>query len=278
MKGPGNGWIRSSDLKLHYTEWGSPDSPTALLLHGIGDNGRIWDSFARIASPFLRIIALDQRGHGLSGWALPPAYTEDDYVADLCTAADYLDLRGFVLIGHSMGALHATRYAIMHPERVSALVHTDIEPRPPDWNRKYLLNLYHEMPASYTSREDYALGAGLHSPRAKKEILLEFADHALVRSEDGLLRPRFDREVLRHFAGYDLTPDLSRIKCPVLAIRGENSRVMSRAAAEAMSRAVPNGRFVEITGAAHPVHTEDPEAFTEIVLAFLHETGIIEIK
>ncbi|MDD5232890.1 MAG: alpha/beta hydrolase [Syntrophales bacterium] len=276
MVEPEEGWIGTSALRLHYVEWSKPDLPAALLLHGIGDNGRIWDSFARLASPFLRIIALDQRGHGLSEWAVPPAYSESEYVSDLCAAVEHLKLDRFVLIGHSMGALHATRYAMLRPERVSALVHADIEPRPPDWNRKYLLNLYDEMPATYTSPEDYASGAGLHSPRAKKELLLEFAAHALARSENGLYRPLFDREVLRSFDGYDLVADLPRISCPVLAVRGENSRVMSRQAAEEMSRAVPNGRFAEIPGAAHPVQTEDPEAFTKIVLDFLRETGIIE--
>ena len=63
---PTDKFIVTDTLQLHYLEWGNKRAQTMVLLHGIGDNAHIWDHFARNAADHLRIIALDQRGHGLS--------------------------------------------------------------------------------------------------------------------------------------------------------------------------------------------------------------------
>jgi len=107
------------DTCITLSRVGNEQARAMVLLHGIGDNAHIWDHFARNAARHLRIIALDQRGHGLSDWAVPPAYRCDDYVADLDKVIQALQLTGIILMGHSMGALHATRYASLRPEKVS---------------------------------------------------------------------------------------------------------------------------------------------------------------
>ena len=117
--GPINRWITVNDFRLHYLEWGSIAAPAMVLLHGIGDNAHIWEDLAASLQNRLRIIALDQRGHGQSDWAVPTAYRCEDYVGDLAALMEILTLEQTVVGGHSMGALHATCYAAMKPERVS---------------------------------------------------------------------------------------------------------------------------------------------------------------
>ena len=144
---PEDVFVKTKTAELHYLEWGGRNrESTLLLLHGIGDNAHIWDVFAREARRSFRVIALDQRGHGSSETPVPPAYTCEDYVADLAGFIDLLHLDRVILLGHSMGALHATAYAARNPKIVSALVHVDIEPCPPGWNKKYLLNQYRDLP------------------------------------------------------------------------------------------------------------------------------------
>ena len=63
---PTDKFIHIDNLQFHYLEWGNEHTQIMVLLHGIGDNAHIWDHFARDAADHLRIIALDQRGHGLS--------------------------------------------------------------------------------------------------------------------------------------------------------------------------------------------------------------------
>jgi len=270
-------FIQKGNLFLHYLEWGQADSPTVIMLHGIGDDAHIWDPLAReAAEKGLRVIAPDQRGHGLSGWAKPPAYACDDYVSDLDTLVRRLGLTGFVLLGHSMGALHATRYAALVRGAARGLVHADIEPRPPAWNKKYLLNQYNELPLFYSAIEEFVIELRKNCPFAKDWKLEEIARSALVPCEDGKFRTRYDREVLLHFDGsYDLTACLGEITCPSLIIRGKESRVMSETGAREMSQAIPRGRFAEVQQAAHPLHVDNPEGFQDAVFEFLLGIGLI---
>jgi pimeloyl-ACP methyl ester carboxylesterase len=270
---PEDKFIQTNHLRLHYLEWSGDSRRTLILLHGIGDTAHVWDDFAGKAAGRHRVLCLDQRGHGLSQWAVPPAYRCDDYVGDLERFVDALGLAGIVLMGHSMGALHATRFTALRPERVAGLVHADIEPRPPDWNRKYLLNLHKNLPFFYDSLDEVVQEAQKNSPHADRDMLLRIASSSLARGEDGKFRHRFDREVLSHFDRYDLWSCLRDIRCPALIVRGEESRVMGTKAALDMKDAIPGGRFAEIGKAAHPVHTENPAEFYRTVFRYLEETG-----
>jgi pimeloyl-ACP methyl ester carboxylesterase len=269
-------YIVINHLRLHYLEWGEEGSRPMVLLHGSGDNAHVWDYFSCYASKYLRIIALDQRGHGNSDRPIPPAYELNDYVSDLIRLVETLQMNGIVLMGHSIGALHATAYAAMKPEKVSALIHIDIEPCPPSWNKKYLRRIYDTLPTLYDSVQDFVDQIQETSPFADKEMLFYLASFAVNKKEDGKFYARFDREVLSHFDQYDLRPHLSSIKCPTLILRGKESRVMRREKAQEMNRAILNSKLVEIPQATHPVHTDNPSTFRQIVLDFLCDCGFIE--
>ena len=52
--------------RLSFKEWGSPDQPTVLALHGWLDNANSFDALAS-QLPGVHLIAVDLPGHGLSG-------------------------------------------------------------------------------------------------------------------------------------------------------------------------------------------------------------------
>jgi pimeloyl-ACP methyl ester carboxylesterase len=272
---PTSHFIEAGTMKFHYLEWDGYGEYTVILLHGIGDNAAIWSPLAAALPREVRVIAFDQRGHGNSDRPNPPAYTCDDYVGDLGRCIDALGLSNVIVGGHSMGALHGTAYASLRPSRVAGLIHADIEPCPPEWNKKYLTNMYHNAPSTYPSVDAYALDMQKNSPHADLRLLRRIAAEALDRRPDGAYACRYDREVLSHFDRYDVRPLLGSIGCPTLVVRGSESRVMRREVAEEMGRAIPGGRFVEIPKAAHPVHTENPEEFHRAVIDFLKGIGVI---
>jgi pimeloyl-ACP methyl ester carboxylesterase len=245
-----------------------------VLLHGTGDNARTWDLIAPHLASCFRVIALDQRGHGKSGWAVPPAYRCGDYMLDLTALIDHQGLEDMILLGHSMGALHASLYAALHPGRVAALIHVDIEPRPPDWNRKYLLGLYNNLPDSYASPEEFIAEIAKNAPYARPEHLRHLAAQSLVR-RDGRWYRAYDREILARFDNYDLLGKLHGIRCPALIMRGAESRVLGRQAAQEMAGAIPTGEMVEIPKATHPAHLDNPDGFREAVMSFLKKHGFI---
>src|SRR6185295_2366933 len=110
-------------IGLRAWEWPG-EAPATLLLHGIGNYGRYWDFFAEAVARRLRLIATDARGHGESG---KPAhgYAPDHFVADALAVLDALAIERALIVGHSMGGMHAIRLAAAHPERVERLVVVD---------------------------------------------------------------------------------------------------------------------------------------------------------
>ena len=275
---PCNKDISADKIRLHFLEWGRKDFQCMILLHGSGDNAHMWDHFASRISKNFRIIAVDQRGHGSSNWIRPPAYSCNDYLNDLDHLVKTLKPGKVILMGHSMGALHAASYAAVKPEKVAALIYVDIEPCPPSWNKKYLREQYYTLPDSYESFQGFLNNMKESSPYAKEEMLNYLALFALEKKGDGKFYAKFDKEVLNNFDRYDLRPSLKAIKCPTLIIRGAESQVMRREIAQEMNRTVTNSRFVEIAQATHQVHSDNPTAFGEAVLDFLNDWNLVAGK
>lgn len=112
MGDPGDGWLERDGVSLHYLEWRpepAPDSPPPIvLLHGLSSNARYWERLAR-RLPDRRLIALDQRGHGLTGQpprapSFPKGYAMEQLLEDVVFLIAELGLRTPVVVGHSWGA------------------------------------------------------------------------------------------------------------------------------------------------------------------------------
>ena len=69
-----------------------------------------------------RAIAFDLRGHGHSDAPAAPDYSVGALGDDIAAVADALELRRFVLVGHSMGGSAACAYLERHPRRVAGIV------------------------------------------------------------------------------------------------------------------------------------------------------------
>ena len=113
-------------MRLHYLEW-SPArekrEPPLLLLHGLSSNARVWERMAA-QLPARRVVALDQRAHGLSD--RPDAgYATAELVADAAHAVDALGLGRPVVAGHSWGAAVALAFAAGRPALAAGLVFVD---------------------------------------------------------------------------------------------------------------------------------------------------------
>ena len=112
MGAPSDGWLERDGVGLHYLEWipetGPGRQPPLLLLHGLSSNARYWERLAR-HFPQRRLVALDQRGHGLTGQPpraprFPDGYAMDELLKDVDFMIDNLGLEKPVVVGHSWGA------------------------------------------------------------------------------------------------------------------------------------------------------------------------------
>jgi pimeloyl-ACP methyl ester carboxylesterase len=130
---PVDGWLERDGVRLHYLEW-TPDTeserrPACLLLHGLSSNARYWERLARHL-PARRLVALDQRGHGLTGRpplapTFPDGYAMEQLLDDAAFVIAELELGAPVVVGHSWGATVALELVGTRPGIGSALVFID---------------------------------------------------------------------------------------------------------------------------------------------------------
>jgi pimeloyl-ACP methyl ester carboxylesterase len=123
----------STGISMRYVEAGNPDGQAVILLHGITDTSRsFYPTMEQLAAlrPDLRLIALDQRGHG--GTSLPTGancrkapeecFQPSDFAADVLAFLESQGIESAHLVGHSMGTAVAQLVALERPERVLRLV------------------------------------------------------------------------------------------------------------------------------------------------------------
>jgi pimeloyl-ACP methyl ester carboxylesterase len=132
VREPADGWLERDGIALHFLEWkpdGTDDGAPLLLLHGLSSNAHYWDRLARYLG-HRRLIALDQRGHGLTGRPphappVPAGLAMDELIEDAAHVIESLDLGRPVVVGHSWGATVALELAARRPQLNSSLVFID---------------------------------------------------------------------------------------------------------------------------------------------------------
>jgi pimeloyl-ACP methyl ester carboxylesterase len=115
--------LQDRGIRLHYRDWGGRGTPV-VLIHGLSSNSRIWDLTAPRLIPGHWVVALDQRGHGLSDKP-DDGYGFDSVCADLAAFVQYLRMDRPVVVGHSWGGAVAVQFAAEYPDLVRGLVLVD---------------------------------------------------------------------------------------------------------------------------------------------------------
>jgi pimeloyl-ACP methyl ester carboxylesterase len=98
-------FLEANGVKLHYLDYGTAGRRPMLCLHGGAAHAHWFDYVAPGFTPGHHVRSLDLRGHGDSAWAGQDTYAWQTYAADVNAFVEKLDLRDFVLIGHSMGGM-----------------------------------------------------------------------------------------------------------------------------------------------------------------------------
>lgn len=117
--------LRLPHVELAARLYGPEDGQPCIALHGWLDNLM---SFSKLAPHLrgLRILALDQAGHGHSSHRAPGGdYHIWDYAYDLLEVSEQMGWKRFSLLGHSMGAIVSALFSGTMPERVERLVLID---------------------------------------------------------------------------------------------------------------------------------------------------------
>ncbi len=281
--------IEARGFKIHYVEWGKPNGVPLILIHGFLDHARSWDPFVtaiekKTKKP-LWIIAPDCRGHGDSGWVGTGGYYHfPDYVLDLDSLIRNLKVSSVVLLGHSMGGTISFIYAGTFPAQVEKLILVEGVGPPgfsfaqaPERMEKWVTEvkgLGQKKLVEYASVEQMAERLRRRDPRLKLKVALHVARHGSQQTKNGKWVWKFDplhrtASPQPFYAGQALE-FLRRIQCPVLLVRGKESRQVHRRDLNERFEAIPRSSMVEIGNAGHMVHRDNPEELAKSVASFLN--------
>ena len=265
--------IEIAGLRLHVQDYGAAGKPLMLCVHGGAANAHWYDFVAQGFNADYHVRAVDLRGHGDSEWddSNPPNYNYSRHAADIHELTEKLDLRDFVLIGHSMGGMVSILYAATYPGRAKSLIVVDsnllMTPE-----RIAGFNAVWNRPArEYASREEFIANYRVRpgGSTAPAEALRHIAQHSGRRFDDGRWRHKVDRKVYADRELFDSLGLWNRIGIPSLLMQGGRStRMTPEAIAEVQSRA-PQVKLTVVPDADHHITLDNPAGFIRDAREFL---------
>lgn len=285
--GPTSHSYFSQRLRLHYVDWGNPDAPPLVLVHGGRDHCRNWDWVAAHLRDRWHVIAPDLRGHGDSQWTADGHYGMNGYIYDLAQLIHQLDLAPVTLVAHSLGGNIALRYSGIYPETVRRLVAIEglgfsprllaeraklgIDQRMRNWVDDQR-NLAGRLPRRYASVEEAFKRMQEENKHLSPEQARHLTVHGINRNEDGTFSWKFDNYV-RSWPAYDMPQaDIealwARISCPTLLIYGTESGA-SNPLEDGRAQHFRNARVVHVEGAGHWVHHDQLDTFLALAGNFI---------
>ncbi|WP_327589706.1 alpha/beta hydrolase [Nonomuraea sp. NBC_00507] len=265
-------------LRAHYVEWGDPDAPPIVLLHGLRSYARTWEPVAAALADRHRLIALDHRGRGDSAWDPAGEYVTDAYVSDIEQLADALDLRRFTLVGHSMGGTNAIVYAARHPERVRLAVIEDIGPgsSASGAGAERIRRELERTPRVFAGRDEARAYWRSVRPDISQAALDSRIDNTVRAAADGQWVWKFDLEGIARVRldpdparTVDLWPHVEALRCPTLVLRGARSDFLPTATCAEMAARQPLLTWQEIREAGHYVHDDNLADYLTTLREFL---------
>ena len=262
-------------LQLHYRDYpGSRDKPPLLCLHGLTRNARDWDEFARHHSPDFRVLVLEFRGRGLSGYDPDPSrYNPLTYAGDVIELLDQLEIPQAVFVGTSLGGLVTLTIAASTPQRIFATILNDIGPDVDPGGVDRILTYVgkdRRFQSWEAAADAIAANYGASFERYGHEDWLKMAQRN-CREENGEIRFDYDMAIAEPFKTSGPTPHVDLwpffkilAQRPLLVVRGEKSDLLTRETAAKMQDAAPNMRLVVVAGVGHAPELNEPEAVAAI--------------
>ncbi|ARO56661.1 alpha/beta hydrolase [Methylorubrum zatmanii] len=265
-------FVEAAGLRWHVQEFGEPDAPGLLLLHGTGAATHSWRGLAPLLAERFRVVAPDLPGHGFTD-PLPPRRLSlpgmAEAVGDLVTA---LGLNPRLAIGHSAGAAVLARMCVdrrIDPDLLVAL-NGALTPFPgvasflfPGIARMLFLNPV--TPKVFAWSAD----------RAAVRRLIDGTGSRLDPQGLDLYRRLFTRPghvagALGMMANWDLPAlarDLPRLETRTLLVVGGDDKAIKPDDSFALRERLRSARVELLRGLGHLAHEEAPERVAKIILA-----------
>lgn len=261
-----------------------------VLLHGKNFNGAYWETTIKaLTKEGYRVIVPDQIGFGKSTKPDHFQYTFQQLAENTKKLLDHLGIQKTTILGHSMGGMLATRFALMYPETTEKLVLENpigledwklvVPYKPVDWWYES------ELKQNYESIKQYQM-ANYYDGKWNADYQ-KWAE----LGAGWTMAPDYDRVAWNSALLYDMIftqpvlYEFKNIKCPTLLIIGTRDKtalgkpLVSEEVRKKMGnyaelgkktqKAIPNSKLVEIPNTGHLPHIESFDSFIKSLIVFL---------
>jgi len=262
-------------MRFHYLDWGAPDAPAVVLLHGGHQSAHSWDLVSLHLARRYRVLALDQRGHGDSEWARDVTYSNHEMSLDAEAFIAAMGLRQPIVIGHSMGGRNAMLLTRRDPSLLSALVIVDVGPELSEKGRAAIAGFV-QAAQEFDDLEHFVRVVRQYDPYRSREHIERTVKYNMLERADGKFVSKCDSNPRRLGLVRGAGPlenitldDATRFDLPVLLVRGANSNILAGDAAERFATSLPRGTLVTVPDCGHNVHGQNTKGFIEALGPFL---------
>ncbi|RLQ23437.1 alpha/beta fold hydrolase [Seongchinamella sediminis] len=261
-------YYQSSDgLRLYARDYPCRDSgragaPVILCLHGLTRNSADFAGLAEYLSARYRVIAVDNRGRGLSEYDSNVAnYTPATYVQDMFTLLAELGVDQVVLCGTSMGGLMSFMMAAMEPQRVQGIIINDIGPEIDPAGLDRIKGYVGKSGPVSNWDEAIAQAREINQVAFPDFSEQEWEDftRGIYREQNGVPVLAYDPAISQPMSDDEsnaVPPDLwplfdASSAIPMLVIRGESSDILAPHCVATMRSKKPDLAFAEIPHRGH---------------------------
>ncbi|GEQ87038.1 alpha/beta hydrolase [Patiriisocius marinistellae] len=286
--------VQEQNLKMAYMDI-KPENyngKNIVLFHGKNFNGAYWKTTIQaLSKEGFRVIVPDQIGFGKSSKPDYFHYTFQQLAQNTKKILDTLNIKETAILGHSMGGMLATRFALMYPKTTTKLILENpigledwklkVPYKPVEWwfknelkknyegIKKYQLESYYDnnwkpeynqwvnLLAGWTLNSDYnkiAWNAALtYDMIFTQPVVYEFKN---ITAPTLLIIGTRDRTAL----GKPLVSDEVRKTMGLYEILGEKTQ-----------KEIPNATLIELENVGHLPHIEKFESFIKPLIVFLKE-------
>lgn len=251
---------------LHIADSGVGEK-CVVLLHGYLESMYVWDDFAPLLTPSVRVITVDIPGHGIS--EVKGEVHTMEMVADvLHQMLKSLEIERVTMVGHSMGGYVALAFCARYPEQLDGLVLLSSTPNPDTEakreNRRREIALVRAGKKDALARVAPEAGFAEQNRRRLRSYIDDLTECVHITEDDGivaLLGGMMERA--------DQNEMLRKSTVPQLFILGKKDGYIPVEVAEEIVANHPQAQVAWLEESGHMGFIEEPEACAEALLKFV---------
>ena len=269
-------FVMVDGVRLHFQEFGLPNAPPVILVHGFCASSASWSKIAQpLAEAGYRVIAPDLVGYGFSDKPPYAEYTVHAQTRMMLRLMNRLGIGRAVLVGCSYGGAVAATCALEAPERVEKLVLVGAVSNNQAMSQPLLR--FATAPGLGEALTPLMLDSRRLMHWRMKQIYApanaHLYDHSRAEMVSRPLRSasahRAVLHTMRRWSANHVSQGAHLIDTPTLLIWGEDDRDVPLSNAQRLFRAIPDARLIIFRHCGHVPQEEKPVLFNELLINYL---------